>query len=581
MDSNTTVPLNFPLGERNKVHHSYIWLGSLVAFGAVLLVGVFSNIDDLVRLVFYLGHNNSTMWLAFFVALLVFVLAYGVVAGIYALHYRNLRYEFGEKEFSLYSGIITKRHVHVPYARVQSVNHKQSLIQRLAGVCTIEIDTAGGASNKAVRVPYVLLGTGEAIRQDLFVHKALSTGALNAQAADSPGSYAQNPATNVVDQAAAGLGVDGLRGVFDSALVGVEPISFERSLSNSELALASFSGIGFGMLVAALAAVLALVGPALMLVGPAALLFAFPAFFGVLVFSLVVSMLVAALAYGNFSVRRRGSRIEVERGILQREFSGIDIDRIQSIIIRQSFGRRLLGYCEVSVGRISAGAENKQQSNQAKLASGALVIHPFMKIDQVEPLLGGLLPEYADRPAVNDFHGLPRVSLRRGILRRCLWRNGGFWTVVAVVVFQVCAHAVAPAASALPEYDTFLQLFDATCVALYVFCILVIAMSALSSVWWYRGSGYAMGKRFLAIRNDGLSTETVFLPRQKVQDVSTRTNPFQRRAGVATIGARTAAGVNETNTVLWDVSAHDAQAWLHWLVPRTQSAHGNVLEYRI
>ena len=78
-----------------------------------------------------------------------------------------------------------------------------------------------------------------------------------------------------------------------------------------------------------------------------------------------------------------------------------------------------------------------------------------------------------------------------------------------------------------------------------------------------------MNWRYLAIHNNGLSTETVFLPRAKVQDVFTRTNPFQRMAGVTTIEARTAAGVSSTVTQLWDVAEEDGWAWLEWLKPRT------------
>ena len=80
-----------------------------------------------------------------------------------------------------------------------------------------------------------------------------------------------------------------------------------------------------------------------------------------------------------------------------------------------------------------------------------------------------------------------------------------------------------------------------------------------------------MTPKYLALCNDGLSTETVYMPRQKVQDVVTRTNPFQRAAHVVTIGALTAAGVRGAYSVLWDVPEEDGQSWLDWLKPRVKS----------
>ena len=50
----------------------------------------------------------------------------------------------------------------------------------------------------------------------------------------------------------------------------------------------------------------------------------------------------ACLSYGGFRARRRGARIETEYGIINHNFNGIDIDRIQSVEVSQSFFQRLL-----------------------------------------------------------------------------------------------------------------------------------------------------------------------------------------------------------------------------------------------
>ena len=574
--------LAFKTGVRNRVHHSYVWLGSLVGVGAAVVIGLLSNADSLFALA-ELGAHGVNVPLVVGLVLLGVVVLYGIVVGIAYLAYRNLGFVFDEKEFSLYSGIFMKRRVHVPYARVQSVNHRQSLVQRIAGVCTVEIDTAGGSANKAVKVPYVQLGVGEAIRSDLFVRKAASISGAEGQVLVDPAQAAQLPAGvaqgNILDGAVGDIASD-FRGVYGDGLAGMEPVRFERRLDNRELLLASVSHSSVAGSVVAVAAMLAAVAAPLAFAGAdlgLAGLLAVPLAIAALVLLVALSTGTVALSFGNFAVRRRGNRIEVERGLLQRDFSGIDVDRVQSIVVKQSFVRRLMGYCEVSLGRVRAGA-GENQNTQAKLNSGGLVVHPFLKVDQVDGLLDSLLPEFADRPVAADFKGLPDVALRRGIVRRCVWRNGLFWTVLAVAVAQVVFNAVAaslaPAAFAeLPVQGA----VNMACVALYLVFAIQVAFIVVGTVWWKRGSGFAMTRRYLALCNDGLHTEVVYLPRPKVQDVLARTNPFQRMASTATIGALTAAGVGGTYSTLWDVTAEDGEVWLDWLKPHTNVVECSVL----
>ena len=123
------------------------------------------------------------------------------------------------------------------------------------------------------------------------------------------------------------------------------------------------------------------------------------------------------------------------------------------------------------------------------------------------------------------------------------------------------------------EGTRLLSLINVSCVLLYLGFIVQVVIIVIGTVWWKRGSGFAMTEKYLALCNDGLGTETIYLPRQKIQDVYTRTNPFQKAAGVTTIGAVTAAGVQGTTSFLWDVSEEDGAAWLDWLKPRTQNTY--------
>ena len=275
------------------------------------------------------------------------------------------------------------------------------------------------------------------------------------------------------------------------------------------------------------------------------------------------------MSYGGFHARRRGDRIEVERGLLQHQLQGVSIARVQSVTVKQSLIRRLLGYCEISLGKIDAATGEESQQKQNGLADQGLVVHPFVKVSRVPEILAGLVPEFADMPTEQQH--LPKPALRRGIVRRTLWQGGGFWLAVTVAVLQVILNAVLsdPSVWDDPSDMWLLPTLNMFAIAFYVLAVVLAVLDVVGSVLWYRHSSFAVNRRFMQVTNSGLSTETVTFPRQKIQFGCARTNPLQRRARTATIQARTAAGVGGTTVRLIDVSDEEAAGWLDWLKPRT------------
>ena len=190
---------------------------------------------------------------------MLFIVIGSVIAGIVVLvalvavyqviSYKHLYYELGPEEFNLYSGILNKKRVHVPYQRIQSVDQHATLIQRIFGVCSVSIDTAGGAANKAVIVPYVQKTQAEELRRELFARKQYAVAVQNGAAPDAAvaamASAAGVPAqalhegANVLD-APAEIWQD-VRGVFGGAAVDTGRVTYEYGMSNKELVFTGLS----------------------------------------------------------------------------------------------------------------------------------------------------------------------------------------------------------------------------------------------------------------------------------------------------------------------------------------------------
>lgn len=590
---------------RHKAHHSYVWLGSIRA--VIMFVGI-AFVASLSSLVGFVAEDLSDPGGVF-----VFLVVTGIIIGCIALaaacivvyqvvSYKYLYFTLGSDEFSLYRGIISKKRVHVPYRRIQSVDQRASLLQRLFGVCTVLVDTAGGSANKAVTIPYLTKQQAEWLRAELFARKrgalAGASGKMAFGQAAAPGSpVAARPRAaegNVLDAGAAVWSEFG--GVFGGAELDTGYVSYEYGLSNKELLLAGLSGnTSFFIAIAGVIGAVSQIVPVLIGMFPRAgedMVESVAAqmaggFAGSFIAMIALAVLAAALvlwlvsalgtciSYGGFKARRRGSRIEVERGLLQHVFQGVDVERVQSVTIEQTLIRRLMGYCRIVVGKIDAASDGDEAA-QSPVSQG-VVVHPFVKMSRVPEILAGLVPEYADVP--RQAIPVAPVALRRALLRRCLWMGAGFYLALGTAACQVGmalagTSALASAFGILPSDVAALRLAaDVVFAIMYALALIIIVIDAVGAVLWSRESSFAYNERFMQVTNGGLTRTSVSFPRKKIQFGDVRTNPLQRAAGTATVEARIAAGVGGTTLSLIDAREDDAGRWLAWLKPG-----GNVVE---
>lgn len=564
-------------GVRHSLHHCYIWLGALRAAPIIFICG-FSSLPGLTKLAEALGFISVNAFFAAVLLLLAFtVLICAVVMGARAWTYRYTWYEFDETEFSFYSGILNKRRTHVPYSKIQSVNERTSLLQRLAGVRTVNIDTAGGASNKALVISYVERSAAEYLRRELFRRKHIE-GEGERVAAVAPSSLAGQG--NVLDAAAAVM--DDIRGVFAKDAVNTGVVTCEYRLGNKELLFSALCGrASFGLALATVMAALVVMATLAIL----AVLVDSTTFFAAtgvpksdlmlacgltgfllllcLAMTWVTYLVGVCLSYGGFQARRRGGRIEVERGLITHVFNGIDVDRIQSVHIHQTFFQRLMRCCSVSYGRIGVASGEESSSSSSQSETDKLVVHPFLPIAEAWNVVQGLTPEYAHAPVAST--PMPKVALRRAITRRAMLKGVGFWLAVVLLLLRAAVFAAdAPAARGHAQFG---GLAAATLMPGLLLCIAIAAIEVVGAFLWHRRSAFGFDGSGTIVVNGGYSTDTVIVPRKKMQYACLRTNPLQRHAGVATVLVCTAAGVRGRDERLIDVPIAEASAWLDWAQP--------------
>lgn len=105
---------------KQHVHHTYIWLQGISSFFTIMVVMVFSL--GPVVLALLLDEDDGIFGAIFMLAAIFFllILIAALTIGFTIWGYEHLWYEITPTEFNVYSGIINKKRVHVPYQRVQS-----------------------------------------------------------------------------------------------------------------------------------------------------------------------------------------------------------------------------------------------------------------------------------------------------------------------------------------------------------------------------------------------------------------------------------------------------------------------------
>lgn len=228
------------------------------------------------------------------------------------------------------------------------------------------------------------------------------------------------------------------------------------------------------------------------------------------------------------------------------------------------------------MGRIDAASAEEGKGSGSRV-TGRLVVHPFARTCQVDAILAGLAPEFAELPRYSERldgaddrtektvpRRLPPVALRRAVVRRCVWRNG--W--IAVLAVAAAGALIAMQATAgMHEGGMVARITHAGVLALAALCVLGTAVRAAGAVLWQKESRFTWQNTGVMLLNGGLSTDWTVILRQKVQSASARTNPFQRAAGVASVALATAAGSHVTVVGMWDWRRDQAEALIAWLRP--------------
>lgn len=311
------------------------------------------------------------------------------------LNWAFYTYRYEEGYLHIKSGVVFKKERSIKRERVQTVNIRRGLLQRLLGLASLQVETAGGGAESEMSLTAVTLEEANNIKDAL-----------------------EKPVKTSEDLAV-------LNGIQGGDAAGESDLD-ERiyRISYPELFLAGATSGRFLLLFSVLAAVFSQLVPFIpetfwetvidQITSTAA---ATIVLVGLIL--LLLSWLISALAFmvqnANFTVKRQNNSLQISWGLIEQKQLTLKMHRLQAISIQEGIIRQPLGRCALAAEVAGGGSRDQDYTT---------VLFPLIPKSELKNFLSATLPEY-DLP--EELVPLPSRARRRYIIRALL-------TVLPVII---------------------------------------------------------------------------------------------------------------------------------------------------
>ncbi|MEF8881543.1 MAG: PH domain-containing protein [Halapricum sp.] len=322
------------------------------------------------------------------IAVFAVVLLLGIALSIgwQVAYYRRFEYRITEDTFDIDSGVLSRRSREIPYGRIQNVDIRQNVIQRVLGIAEVRLETAGGGQTEA-QLRYVSREDAEYVQEEVSRRKRGENG----------GPAAEETAT--------------------------EPGAKLFELTGHELLILGVVSMDLRLL-SLLAVPLSIVGPSVFAdVAPAGATIAFfvVGALALVVGSAVVSGALSMARYYGFVLTDRPEEYRYERGLLQRFSGSIPKDKVQTITLTENVIARLLGYASLSIETAGYAGANGNAGSSSQSAI------PIAERDRAVDLAGRM----------EDFQGLSFERPPKRARERYIVRYGIVLAVLIAIAYGI------------------------------------------------------------------------------------------------------------------------------------------------
>lgn len=472
--------------------------------------------------------------------------AFLLVAVIAVIQWAYFRFRIAEDRLLIRKGFVKKTALDLPYERVQGINVERSLVDRIIGLVSVTLDTAGSFQAEG-KLPSIRTEVADHLRasvaalrpgleDDVVVGDAGEAGATDAGGlptnadADAHTGAAAGVRTSAAARLAAQpswgrvllklgpadmfrIGLANRNFIFVAAMVGIltdllQPGNFldpllEALAAGVDSAAGAFSGLG---------ALAQLVVVVVLILG----------FFAV---ALLLTVTAAFLRHHDFTLWHDGRTFRSRAGLLTQREVVVEAPKIQQLSVSQDLVQRWFGRFRLRALPAAAIVAQGGQSPSGLDVADVLDV-PLLDGRRADELRARVFRREAREIAVLPRDGaFKRVSphyIRALILR--------IWLIMGLVLGGIFLQLVPSGLSASVGLPMLIGWFAS------------IPVVVLIAWQLWRRRGYAHDDDGLASRGGFIGRKVDAFPMRKAQSAIVKRSPLQRRKGLATLQVHLACG---------------------------------------
>ncbi|MFZ7119579.1 MAG: PH domain-containing protein [Eubacteriaceae bacterium] len=213
-------------------------------------------------------------------------------------------------------------------------------------------------------------------------------------------------------------------------------------------------------------------------------------FFSTFLLIKLISIVITMIKYLGFEIERSQNKLLIKYGLINKKKYTFEIERINVLLIKQSFLMQILGLYNIHISAVGYGDEPKEQS----------ILYPVCKKDQIHHILKELLPEYNFE---GEIHKVPRKAISMFFVLPIIITMG------VTVVFSIT----------VPYGSISFILFP-----------IVLLQRYLSQ----RNIGIGFSKNLIFSSSGGENKKISVVLAEKIQAMDYKSNYFQRRKNLCT-----------------------------------------------
>lgn len=393
------------------------------------------------------------------------------------VHWATLRYRVARGHLVIQTGILNRQERTIPPERIQNVELVRNVFHRMSGLVELRVETASGTDIEGM---LSALSVDEA--QRLMQELAQARGRV------SPAERQEAPAALLTNGPA-----DLLRYGLSSARLGlvlvVLGVVYEFLLTDVERMETTWAQLGS--------------------VGT------FVAFIALVVGAWLFGAATVLVRHWDYRLFHLDDRLVAEEGLLTRRRVELPTSKVQLVMVREPFVRRLMGFGSVHIETAAAREEGGGTQR-------AEAVVPVVHTERIGDLLEHALPEVP-----RDLGTLPYTPPHPRALLRA-WISGAAVTLTIATLATVLFAPIGLLAWLLVPLD-------------------------LASSWLdHRHQGWWLGPRHLVSRTGWWVRSTRIVALEKLQSVAVAQGPLARRWGLGSLRMRAAGSGVSVPVQAWE-----------------------------